>query len=350
MAACLAAWPATAQDLAATDSEMDHEAAGKLYVHPELGFQIAVPANARVVEPPEGIDLAVRSRDGYALSVQTGSTNEAVSLPAMLAKLEERYLGTGRPWQQKLESQSDMIAGLPAINALYLGAGSRARVIVARGAERDYILTFVAPAERFEHFQRIFDWMRAGFLPARADRAVNAAKPDGNEGDASGSRDEPRVFSEPALGYTLAVPGGWMVRRPDETTRVFLGVEGSDAHFARISIQNIVPSLTGSEHQASLVVLQDLKAMIAYQAEDVRILAEELFIYDKEGRRIEGRQLLIEFTRDRTTYRQWIIVVPRLEAGMAHIWTFTAPLGTFERFQPTAERVAGTWTVTDMPR
>ena len=141
----------------------------KTYLHPIRKFTAAIPVGAEVSERGKAVQVSIRSRRGYIINLQTGDANPALSLAHMIAKLESKYLGEGKPWSQKLGGQASQLTGLSAVEALYEGAGTRVKVVVARGVKTDFVIIFFAPVESFENLEHEFNWFLSNFSPNPAD-------------------------------------------------------------------------------------------------------------------------------------------------------------------------------------
>ncbi|HER26836.1 MAG TPA: hypothetical protein ENI69_06980, partial [Rhodospirillales bacterium] len=120
-----------------------------LYEHPKVGYFIGIPVNVTLQDRGATKGIAIKSRRGYQVTVQTNPANGQFSLINMLSRLENKYLGKGRPWSRKLRQGSTTVAGLDAVEALYEGAGVRVRVIIVRGTRFDYVFIFLAAPLNF---------------------------------------------------------------------------------------------------------------------------------------------------------------------------------------------------------
>lgn len=144
------------------------------YLHPVRKFTLAIPPGMEVFERGETVQVSIRSRQGYKINVQTGDAKPKVSLVQMTAKLEAQYLGPGKPWSQKTNQRTLSVAGLAANETIYEGAGTRVRVVIARGEKSDFVFMFFAPRETYESLASKFDWILANFQPNPAEQLTAA--------------------------------------------------------------------------------------------------------------------------------------------------------------------------------
>ncbi len=323
------------------------------YVHPLKKFTLRVPAGARVVERGEKLDVLIQSPSGYVINVQTGTVNPDVSLRDMTAKLEAAYLGEGKRWSQKLEERSITVGGLPAHAALYEGPSTRARVVVARGRETDFVFMFIAPPGAFDDLVAVFERVLGSFRPADAEVAVKPGRPQqaapAGRSVAPGAIARPpaavRRFGEPEFGFSIDYPAEWIVAKPSALTVTFSGRQGTDAFYAVVSIQNVKPPSASGPGQATAAVVSDLKSQWAAGATDVGYFGEGPITYENKGLRLQGHQFLVAYTQGGQRFKQWTVVVPRPAGTVVHVWSYTAPDGLFHVFRPIAEAMRKTWTI-----
>ncbi|MEK9726392.1 MAG: hypothetical protein VW405_23315, partial [Rhodospirillaceae bacterium] len=58
-----------------------------------------------------------------------------------------------------------------------------------------------------------------------------------------------------------------------------------------------------------------------------------------------GRQILVVYRHAGETFQKRMIVVPRPDGSVAHVWSFTAPRNDFAALAPAAEGMLRTWTI-----
>ena len=136
-----------------------------LFRHPKLGYLVAIPPDAIVEHRDEINGIAMKSRKGYMITLQTGEAKTGTPLPELMSKLEQRYLGNGRPWSRKLDEKLTKLSGLNAFESSYEGAGSKVRVVVTRGSKLDYAFIFIAPPNEFQKLIGHFNWVLQSFRP-----------------------------------------------------------------------------------------------------------------------------------------------------------------------------------------
>lgn len=328
---------------------------------PERGFVIAAPPGAKFDRRAESGQVLIQSRKGYGLSIQAGDTNPNVSTHDMFAKLEAKYLGESKPWSKKsYEDNQGIVGGLPTGTAIYEAGASRTQVIIARGAKTDFVFMFFAPVSRFEALSPELEWIMTSFRPGPGEEPANipvvqkpVEKPAAPEVRAApapaviASRPvEPvtvpvdpgmHIFSESGYGYRVAYPTDWNLVKMSAFTNVISGQKGTEAYEAMVTMQNVKP--VDGAGDAAQAAFADLKSSLSSQAKNVAFIGEKPVTYTKNGLTLNGHQFVANYEHAGRAFRKWALVLPRPEGEVAHIWSYTAPLDTFETYRPIAEGI-----------
>ena len=317
----------------------------KTYLHPIRKFTAVVPVGAELVERGDSVEVLIRSRRGYMIKIQTGDANPTQSLVQMIAKLESVSLGIGKPWSHKLGEQSLKFAGLDAVEGLYEGAGTRAKVVIARGVKTDFVIIFFAALETFEELAREFKRFLSNFHPNSAD--IPAAKMASVKSSAKSPETpvSPKRFDREEYGYAIEYPGDWDVSRPSDNIASFSGKKGTPAYNVVVSIQNVRPDRAKTPAEAANQVLADFKSSLAQKADDFKVVGEKPLIYRNGNLSLSGRQIVVTYSYSGERYRRWAWILPRPEGSVAHIWAYTAPDTHFMEFRPFADAMLKSWTI-----
>jgi hypothetical protein len=315
------------------------------YVHRLTGYSINVPPDAQLAEKGEKADIAIRSRKGYVVSLQTGDVKPNTSLKTMAENLERRYLGLGRTWQKKVSENQANVSGLDAIDLLYEGDNTRTQVIIARGQKTDFVFMFTAPLRQFKQLVGAFEWILAGFEPSPEDVVRQTAKQPSPSSLVEASTF--KRFSEAGYGYAIGYPVDWIMDKPAPFQAVFSGKPGTEAYFATVGIRNFKLSSLMGARQAVATVMANLKGQIGQAAQDIGYFGEGPLFYENGPFKIEGYQFLAVYKRNGQRFKKWTIMLPRPDDGtLVHIWTYAAPETQFDAFLSTAETMRKTWEIT----
>ena len=315
-----------------------------LYENPRRGYFIAIPANVSLQDRGDKRGIILKSRKGYQITVQTNPTNSELDLLDMLFRLESRYLGEGRPWSRKFKQNFLRVAGLNAIEAMYEGAGTRVRVIIARGRVLDYVFIFLTAPTNFNKLVAEFDWLMNNFRPA-PDDLVKDKSPASNvvvqSNQATGN-----VFDASELGFSFRYPSDWIAERSGKHVVIVSGKPGSPEYFATVSMQNIrKPDGAADSGQAVSAALSGLRKQILSADSNARFSGEGPYVYSKSGVNMHGGQFVVSYKQGKVGYRQWSIVIVRPNEDVIHYWSYAAPVELFSTFGNTARSILKSWTI-----
>jgi hypothetical protein len=314
----------------------------QLYTHSEKGFQVLVPGDAILVDGEAGMDASIRSRKGWGVNIQSAVANPQTGVDEMLGRLESKYLGSDKTWTQKLSGMNIMAFGRPGYDGAYAGSGMKARVVLLRTADLDFVLMFIAPENAYMSAQATFDRILSSFKPATVEGVPQLTQPPVVE--AQGGTDLIR-FHDTELGYSMVSPGNWKIGRPNQSTTVFSGPPGTEAAYAAVTVQNVAPPATGTARLSVDAVLQELRAQMAYSLSNIRHVSGQPFTLPSTSGPIQVVQFVSDYRRGDVDFRQWTLAMPRPGGDIVHVWTYIAPLDRFATFQALAEQMAGSWTV-----
>ncbi|NQU61726.1 MAG: hypothetical protein HQ512_11400 [Rhodospirillales bacterium] len=315
------------------------------YLHPVRKFILTIPKGADITEKGSPAQLSIVSRKGFLINVQTGDTNPSMTLRQMAGRLEEKYLGQGKPWGRKIIERVGIVAGLEGFETQYEGAGTRVKVVFARGVKTDFVFMFFAPQDNFIKLEPEFKWLLLNFQPNPAEQPVVKASRPQIKQKASKGPPKPKRFAEPGYGYTIQYPGDWEAAKPTPTTATFSGRQGTDAFQVVVSIQNVQPPTAKTPAEAVATALADLKSSLKKDASEVSIIGEKPLIYKNGQISLSGIQLVVIYTFAGERYRKWALVLPRPTGTVAHIWSYTAPDKGFKSFRPLVDAMLKSWTI-----
>jgi hypothetical protein len=329
--------------ISASQPMLGNEGKPMLFRHPKLGYLVAIPPDTIVEQKDEINGIIMKSRKGYMITLQTGSAKTGTPLQELMSKLEQRYLGNGRPWSRKLREGPTRLAGLNAFEALYEGAGSMVRVIVTRGSKLDYAFIFIAPPQEFSKLIGDFNWVLQSFRPVS--RANNkgefSQQGDGLNEMMSGNV---RHMIDSELGFTIDYPDSWIVEKGDGPFVVISGKKGTPAYFATVNIQNVYPDVgTKDITQATQNVVAGLKGLLKQADPNVSFPGQGAYAYSQQGLILHGLQFTVLYERKGEKFRQWNVVLARQDNTIVHVWSYAAPEDRYDRYGAIAGKMLETW-------
>ena len=321
------------------------QSSAMMFRHPKQGYLIAIPPGAIVEHRDEVSGIAMKSREGYLITVQTSVAKSGTPLPDLMSKLEQRYLGNGRPWSRKLGGQPAKLAGLAAYEAMYEGAGSMVRVIITRDTKYEHAFIFIAPPQEFNKLDVNFNWVLQSFRPAYGgmDGNVSAGAGDGLVEMMEG---KVQNLENNGLGFTIDYPVSWGVKQGSDPYVVISGKKGTPGFFATITIQNVdSPAGVANITQATQRVVTDLKRQLKEADPSVRFPGQGAYPYVKNGVTLNGLQFTVEYEQSGQKYKQWSVVLARPNNGVVHVWSYAAPEDRYQRYGAIAGHILQSWRI-----
>lgn len=314
----------------------------QMYVHPEQKFAILIPKHTETMMPDGPVDLAMRSRNGWMVNIQSSPANQMLSTEQMAGRFEAEYLGMDKPWTQKLSSSFE---GGDRYVGVYDGSGSRVQVVIKRTRSWDFVLLFMAPGESFAGFSNTFHRILSSFqvpetgLASRTE--IESASATASSGSGDGEENQWKRMNDHRLGYGISYPANWLGSRPDDFTMAFSGTAGTEQGYAVVSIRNVAVSNAVPREAMAEGMLQQLRAQMAYADANITHDRTGPISIGQGNNTVDGLQMMSSFKRGDASYRQWTVAVPRREGNVVHVWTYVAPTDLFLKYRRIAENMAG---------
>lgn len=152
-------------------------------------------------------------------------------------------------------------------------------------------------------------------------------------------------FGPEGWGYRIGFPVDWVKVEPSDYAVVFSGREETAAYNTTVSIQN-VRTHDGDDKLAAVTgEMARLEGRMQDQTAGLEILTRHPFVYEKNGLKLTGAQLVAEFSRRSNAFRQWFVILPRPKSPILHVWIFTGPVEDFPRALPTAKAMLDSFVI-----
>ncbi len=311
-------------------------AQAQFFEHPDIGYSVAIPPGAEVRERQgENGQISIRSRKGYSISVQTGSSHHDVPINQLSRFIEAKFLGQDKPWRERLKDREINVAGLPAYEIRYDGPNTLSQVVFVRGRKIDYVIIYIAGHLEFRKYVNEFDWFLKNFSPAKDDLAGSSDK----------FETKANKFSKPSFGYSMLFPADWEQSSQQGMTMMFSGRQGTPAYTSIVSVQNVNPPSVEGSGDALARAITDLKNNFNQSVPTIEFTIDQPWVYNRGGVQLHGRELNASYKHAGETFRKVIFVIPRPNQPVVHIWSYTAPEKDFQTYQPLVEQMLRSWTI-----
>lgn len=154
------------------------------------------------------------------------------------------------------------------------------------------------------------------------------------------------VFDANTLGYMIRYPEGWVYETPTAHLVVFSGNKGSEAYYSTVSIHNIMTAREGGKYTDMSEVADGIVGQLNVGAAGVKIYDEKPFMYTmKDGRRIKGLELKAEYVKQDSAIKQWVVIIPRPSGEAFHVWSYTSPADTYDKYHSFARLMLDSWEI-----
>ena len=130
---------------------------------------------------------------------------------------------------------------------------------------------------------------------------------------------------------------------------------GEAALHARCGARLSRPSSSGAERlpsakppmsaEAAKRALSELQRSLGKAVRNFTVLENRDWVYARQGTTLMGRQLLLSYKHAGVVFDKRIIVLPRFEGTVVHVWSYTAPRAQYSSLHPKAERILRSWTI-----
>lgn len=153
-----------------------------------------------------------------------------------------------------------------------------------------------------------------------------------------------KLFQENTAGYTLEYPADWVYEKPDKATFVFSGKSGTRAYYSTVSFQNLNSDKSGGKYHDLDAVVSDLISQFQTAAR-FKMSGISPFVYSKAGMRLTGKEFVVEYITDGTSFKQWVIVLPTPGGKLFRTWFYTSPADQYDEFLNIAKAILNSWTI-----
>jgi|GEM_PF-1448875 len=143
----------------------------------------------------------------------------------------------------------------------------------------------------------------------------------------------PQRFAEPGFGYTMPYPPNWVYEKPSRWTAVFSGPKGTDAYYTTVTVQN----LSAKTYADMNAVVADLKAQLKASGKKHRWHNTLPYLHMDDAGNVQGKQFTMEYWEGKEKLRRTGVLIPRLEQGVYHYFSYTAPEALYGESHDLAE-------------
>ena len=208
----------------------------------------------------------------------------------------------------------------------------------------DYVFIFIASANAFKALEPEFEWLLRNFKPNVVD-LISVEKQQLVSKYTERQVIRANRFAEPRYGYSIEYPATWEMSKPANMTTMFSGRDGTPDYAAIVAIQNIRPPGASNQNEAATKVLNQLKTSLSAAVKEIAVLEDKAWTYNRSGKTLVGRQLLVSYKHQSVIFQKRMIVMPRPQGTVVHVWSYTAPKSQYVNLQPQVDQMLQSWKI-----
>ena len=155
------------------------------------------------------------------------------------------------------------------------------------------------------------------------------------------------VFNEKAYGYTMHYPGDWTYVKKSLHEIIFMKKTGADLKTPVVGIQNL------NSTKLKEGKFKDIDSVIEVFENQLKVTKHasiypvETYVYDKKGKKVSGKQFIAEYVFKNNSYKQLVIVIPRTNGELFHVWIYSALTEQYDKYFSVIKKMLDSWTMTE---
>ena len=163
--------------------------------------------------------------------------------------------------------------------------------------------------------------------------------------DAATVAKELKIFNEKGFGYSIQYPANWVYNKQAAHILLFSRKEGADKYVPIIGVQNLLSTKAkGGKYQSTSAVIEDFQNQLRI-TKHAKVFPAEPFIYNRNDLKLSGQQFLAEYNYKGANYKQFLVVLPRANGDIFHIFIYSTPAEQYDKYLGTAKTMLGSWII-----
>jgi hypothetical protein len=155
------------------------------------------------------------------------------------------------------------------------------------------------------------------------------------------------MFKEGGYGYTLTYPNDWVYVKKSPHIIVFTKKVGTNANAPVVGIQNLFSKkIKDGKYSDMSAVVADFENQLRI-TKQAKVYAAEAFTYNKNGVKLTGKQFMAEYVFENKNFKQLVIVIPRKNEEIFHVWIYSAQAEQYDKYFPTVKAMLDSWVIAE---
>lgn len=152
-----------------------------------------------------------------------------------------------------------------------------------------------------------------------------------------------QTFADKELNLAINYPANWEYSKPDSSSVLFNGQQGTPDFTASVFIKMISLKQYAYSHSAQQLI-KHLQQQLSTAAQDVRLLKKDKLNLPSHLKNYTGMYFIATYTQKNVAMKklQYVIIGPN---QIAYTWEYTAPAMLFEANFDNAQRMYESWII-----
>jgi len=153
------------------------------------------------------------------------------------------------------------------------------------------------------------------------------------------------IFKESGYGYTLTYPNDWAYAKKSPHIIVFAKKAGANAPV--VGVQNLLSKKVKDGKYTDInAVAADFENQLRI-TKQAKVYPVETYTYNKNGVKLTGKQFIAEYIFKNNNFKQLVIVIPRKNEEIFHVWIYSAQAEQYDKYLPTVRAMLDSWIISE---
>ncbi len=163
--------------------------------------------------------------------------------------------------------------------------------------------------------------------------------------DASKSTKGVKIFNEKGFGYSIQYPADWVYNKQQAHILLFSRKEGADKYVPIVGIQNLLSTKSrGGKFKNTSAVIDDFQNQLKI-TKHAKVFPAEPYVYNRSNMTLAGQQFVAEYNYKGVNNKQYLVVLPRINGDVFHVFIYSAPADQYEKYLDTAKAMLDSWII-----
>jgi len=156
---------------------------------------------------------------------------------------------------------------------------------------------------------------------------------------------ELKIFKGKGFGYSIQYPADWTYNKQAAHILLFSRKNGADKYVPTVGIQNLLSTKSkGGKYQSVNSVIEDFQNQLKI-TKHAKVFPAEPFVYNRQDLKLAGQQFLAEYNYKGANHKQFLVVLPRVNGDVFHVFIYSTPIEQYDKYFATAKAMLDSWII-----